>query len=138
VMHDSIIDQLISHEGERLKPYRCTAGKLTIGVGRNIEDVGISQDESRYMLANDIRACEIDLQRIFPGFLGFTQGRQWALIDMRFNLGPYRFRKFKCMIAAINDGDWLGAGNEARNSRWASQVQKIRVETIVRQLKEGF
>jgi hypothetical protein len=28
--------QLIRHEGLRLKPYRCTAGKLTIGIGRNL------------------------------------------------------------------------------------------------------
>ncbi len=28
--------QLVRHEGLRLKPYRCTAGKLTIGIGRNL------------------------------------------------------------------------------------------------------
>ncbi|MFH1737735.1 MAG: hypothetical protein ABIH23_01920, partial [bacterium] len=54
---------LILHEGERLKPYRCPSekigfegrpGKLTIGVGRNIDDLGITRQESRYLLANDI------------------------------------------------------------------------------------
>ena len=30
-------EQLLRHEGLRLKPYRCTAGKLTIGIGRNLE-----------------------------------------------------------------------------------------------------
>ena len=29
-------------EGCVLNPYRCTAGKLTIGIGRNLDDVGIS------------------------------------------------------------------------------------------------
>ena len=32
-----IKEQLVRHEGLRLKPYRCTAGKLTIGIGRNLD-----------------------------------------------------------------------------------------------------
>ena len=34
------LQQLTLHEGSRSHPYRCTSGKLTIGVGRNIEDRG--------------------------------------------------------------------------------------------------
>ncbi len=34
--------QLVRHEGLKLKPYRCTAGKLTIGIGRNLDNCGIS------------------------------------------------------------------------------------------------
>lgn len=33
---DRIKEQLVRHEGLRLRPYRCTAGKLTIGIGRNL------------------------------------------------------------------------------------------------------
>ena len=50
--------QLIRHEGLRLKPYRCTAGKLTIGIGRNLDDCGISQKEAYAMLERDIADCE--------------------------------------------------------------------------------
>ncbi|MFA6660842.1 MAG: lysozyme, partial [Bacilli bacterium] len=39
---DRIKEQLVRHEGLRLKPYRCTADKLTIGIGRNLDDCGIS------------------------------------------------------------------------------------------------
>ena len=46
--------QLIIHEGLKLEPYQCTAGKLTIGVGRNLDDVGITKEEATYMLENDI------------------------------------------------------------------------------------
>ena len=38
--------QLIEHEGLEQKVYRCTAGKLTIGVGRNLEDKGITEEEA--------------------------------------------------------------------------------------------
>jgi len=41
-MRDKLVDQIIEHEGLKLKPYHCPAGKLTIGVGRNLEDKGIS------------------------------------------------------------------------------------------------
>ena len=40
-MEDTLLErikkQLVRHEGLRLKPYRCTAGKLTIGYGRNLD-----------------------------------------------------------------------------------------------------
>ena len=50
--------QLERHEGLRLKPYRDTVGKLTVGYGRNLEDVGISRDEADFMLDNDIDQVE--------------------------------------------------------------------------------
>ena len=59
-------DMLVRHEGLRLKPYRCPAGRLTIGVGRNLEDKGISSSEAFNMLANDIVECEDDLKKSSP------------------------------------------------------------------------
>lgn len=44
-------EELIRDEGLRLKPYRDTVGKLTIGVGRNLDDVGITKDEAMHLLA---------------------------------------------------------------------------------------
>ncbi len=34
-----LIDELVLDEGLRLTAYRCTAGKATIGIGRNFEGV---------------------------------------------------------------------------------------------------
>jgi lysozyme len=59
---DRIKEQLVRHEGLRLKSYRCTAGNLTIGIGRNLDDCGISQSEGYIMLINDIMNCEKQLQ----------------------------------------------------------------------------
>jgi len=42
------------HEGLRLKPYKDSVGKLTIGIGRNLDDVGISKSEALLLLQNDI------------------------------------------------------------------------------------
>jgi len=37
-------------EGLKLKPYKCPAGKLTIGIGRNLEDRGITEQEAQMLL----------------------------------------------------------------------------------------
>ena len=51
---DTLKDQLILHEGLELKTYQCSAGYITLGVGRNVEELGITEDEARYLLDNDI------------------------------------------------------------------------------------
>lgn len=117
-----MMKDLIRDEGLELKPYRCPTGKLTIGVGRNLEDKGISQDEAIYLLRNDITECVEDLRTIFHNFEEFSASRKRALINMRFNLGPSGFRSFKKMIAAIKANDWQTACKEAKNSKWYKQV----------------
>ncbi|MFW6177364.1 MAG: glycoside hydrolase family protein [Desulfohalobiaceae bacterium] len=133
----SIQEQLVKHEGERLHPYRCTADKLTIGVGRNLEDKGISQEESRFLLENDIKECVEDLAGIFPDFNQYAQARQHALIDLRFNLGPKGFRSFKQLIAAAQEGSWEQAAAELQDSSWWGQVQSSRSRKLYWQLRTG-
>jgi len=129
-------EQLMRHEGLRLKPYRCTAGKLTIGVGRNIEDVGISRAEAMAMLRNDILTARLGLEKAVPGFLGLSSRRQMALIDMCFNLGLPRFLAFKRMLAAIAAGDFAQAAEEMLDSAWANQVGQ-RAVTLATMMRDG-
>ena len=126
-----IKELIISHEGLKFKPYRCTAGKLTIGVGRNIEDVGISKDEAMFMLNDDIETCIKDMVKLFPGWHQLSKNQQAVLINMRFNLGPNRFRKFKRMITAINDQNYNQAAREMIDSLWyRKQVGNRAVELV--------
>lgn len=113
--------QLIRHEGLRLKPYRDTVGKLTIGVGRNLDDAGISQEEAAHLLDNDLDACIRDLSS-FAWFVAMNEVRQRAVVDMRFNLGPNRFREFTATIAALERADYETAAQRMLASKWASQV----------------
>ena len=79
--------QLVRHEGLRLKPYRCTAGKLTIGYGRNLDDRGISRKEAYAMLDRDIRDCEQWLIDKIPDiYNNLDEVRQSVLLNMCFNL----------------------------------------------------
>jgi len=113
--------QLVDHEGLRLKPYMDTVGKLTIGVGRNLTDVGISPNEAMVLLSNDLDHAIADL-RTFPWFDGLSRVRQRALIDMRLNLGPRGFRTFTNTIAHIAAGRYTSAAAGMRASKWARQT----------------
>jgi len=97
--------QLVRHEGLRLKPYRCTAGKLTIGIGRNLNDCGISQSEAYIMLINDIMNCEKQLQAKIPDiYNGLDEVRKSVLLNMCFNLGINGLLGFKNTLAETGNG----------------------------------
>ncbi|SMH59498.1 glycoside hydrolase family protein [Azospirillum agricola] len=113
---------LIRDEDLRLKPYRCTAGKLTIGVGRNLEDVGIVREEAMLLLDNDIARITADLDRALPWWRTLSEPRRRALANMGFNLGIDRLRGFRKMLAALEAGDCARAALEAEDSLWARQV----------------
>ena len=120
---ERIKEQLVRHEGLRLKPYRCTAGRLTIGIGRNLDDCGISQSEAYVMLINDIMNCEKQLQSKIPDiYNGLDEVRKSVLLNMCFNLGINGLLGFKNTLAFVKAGDWERAANNMLVSKWAKQV----------------
>ena len=102
---ESLEDQLIRHEGMKLKPYRCTSQKLTIGVGRNIDDNGITEDEARYLLKNDIARSRKELET-FYWWEDLDEVRKDCLINMVFCLGFPTFKKFKGLISDLEDKNY--------------------------------
>ena len=127
--------QLIQHEGIRLHMYQDTTGKITIGVGRNLSDNGISRAEALLMLDSDIDAAVTDLTT-FDWWVDLDEVRQRALVDMRFNLGPTRFRGFHHMLAALDANDYNEAARQMRQSKWAQDVGQ-RAETLAMMMEVG-
>lgn len=123
----TLSDMITRHEGKRLKPYTDTVGKLTIGVGRNLTDVGISDDEARLLLSNDILRATQSLS-VYPWFDRLNGARRAAVTDLMFCVGPGRFAGFKKMIAALELGHWDEAAKELLDSLFAKQVGKRAVE----------
>lgn len=121
-MRAKLIKQLKEHEGVRLMPYRCPAGKLTIGVGRNIEDRGITEEEVEILLNNDIDICIEELEKNLPWFYQLHETAQMVLIDMCFNMGMPRLLQFKKTLNYLADKDYKSASVEMLDSRWAKQV----------------
>ena len=122
-------ERIKKHEGLRLKPYTCPAGYLTIGYGRNIEENGISEIEAAYLLDNDINNCRAECNKNFSWFDKLDTIRQDVIVEMDFNLGIKRLKKFKKMLAACSRKDYETAAREMLNSLWARQVGK-RAETL--------
>ena len=117
-----LFKQLRLHEGVEKFPYRCTAGYLTIGVGRNIEERGLLDDEIDFILDNDIEVVMSEVSVTFDWFFDLSEVRQRVVADMVFNMGLPRFKQFKKMIAALEEGDWSEAANQMMDSKWAQQV----------------
>ena len=97
-------------------------GNLTIGIGRNLDDKGISEVEARFMLDNDLLDAADDLDRNVPWWADMPDQARRALLNMAFNLGWPKLSKFKKMLAALKDGDFDKAAEEALDSIWAGQV----------------
>ena len=117
----ALVDLLIRHEGVKLKVYTDSLGVPTIGVGRNLASVGISEKEAMQLLENDIDAAIHDLTS-FGWFADLDPVRQRAVVDFRFNVGGGTFRMFPNFIHAMAVGNYLGAAEELRTSKWATQV----------------
>lgn len=109
-------------EGLRLRPYTDTAGRLTIGYGRNLTDVGISQLEASDLLENDLTRAVNDVQQALPFFVMLDGVRQIVLVDMCFNMGIARLKTFVKMLAFVKAGNFFEAAQEMLNSQWADQV----------------
>ena len=120
----TITELLIKHEGMRLKPYKDSVGKVTIGIGRNLDDNGISKEEALYLLRNDIDAAVADCNRLLDFFKDLSPIRQMVMIDMIFNIGPAGLMRFVNTLAAIRSKDWKGAADGMLRSKWAQQVGK--------------
>ena len=121
-MAESLREMLIRHEGLRLKPYQDTVGKLTIGVGRNLDDVGITHQEAMALLDNDIQTARSELLNCYPWVKHLDQTRQDVLVNMVFNLGLPRFSGFRKMLVALQENNYDRAAQEMLESRWARQV----------------
>jgi lysozyme len=137
-------DQLIRHEGLRLDLYEDTVGIATIGVGRNLEDVGLrSEAEARFLLRSDIVAIRAELQAALPWMIAdLDEVRQRVLMDMAFNLGVSGLMKFTKTLRLVADGHYLAAseemlrGSDGGPSKWATQVGQ-RATTLSTMMAEG-
>jgi lysozyme len=121
-MISEILKDLAKFEGLKLTPYKCTAGKLTIGYGRNLEDNGITPKEAEIMLFNDIDNIINKLNKEENWWLSQPYSVRRVIIQMCYQLGLGGFRSFKKFILCLQNNDLQNAVNEMYNSKWAIQT----------------
>jgi lysozyme len=122
VNYEALKDELVRDEGLRLKPYRDTVGKTTIGVGRNLDDRGLSTDEVHYLLDNDIREVEEELSARLSFWRNLSEVRQRVLMNMAFNLGIDGLLTFRNTLKAVEEGRYSDAAKGMMQSKWAKQT----------------
>ena len=123
-------------EGIELYPYKDTVGKITIGIGRNLTDRGITSGEAMFMLNNDIAIAVSMLDVNVPWWKDMPEECQRALANMCFNMGWPTLSKFVNMLASLEEGQYREAATHALNSRWAMQVG-ARATRIAELYKKG-
>jgi lysozyme len=144
---EKLIRELVRDEALRLKPYHCPAGKLTIGIGRNLDDVGLSAEEARALgvdLAGDWKGelgrrgiteeqafllCRSDVAKVqaqldvkLPWWKDLEDARQRVLANMAFNMGIAGLLGFKNTLELVRCGQYVDAANHMLDSKWARQV----------------
>lgn len=127
--------QLIRDEGLRLRPYSDTHGKLTIGVGRNLTDRGITMAEAEVLLDNDLREA-LTLSERLPWVLDLDDARRGVLYNMAFNLGVSGLLGFTRTLEFIKTGRYAEGAAEMLKSEWAAQVGD-RAERLSLQMESG-
>lgn len=132
----NIREQLIRDEGRHLKVYRCPAGKLTIGVGRNLEDRGITHVEALYLLDNDIADFRKGIVTALPWSATLDDARFGVLLNMAFNLGLDGLLEFKNMLLSIRLEQWDKAAQHLLDSKYAEQVGD-RARRLATQIRTG-
>jgi len=134
---DELLNFIKQNEGFRSKPYRCPAGKWTIGYGYNAEAHGIpawcvdailsgrgvSEQEAERLLIDEVAESISACKRIVPGFNRLTHARQMAMVDMCFNLGAAGLAKFKVMLGCIGRGDYEAAALSPTNPTGRAQTE---------------
>ena len=145
------IQRLVMHEGCELMPYTCPAGYLTIGVGRNLETNPLTEEEKRacgdyrhgitknaafLLLRNDITRVERECKDKIPFYTSLSDERQYALLDMAFNLGVAGLLKFKKMLGAMASGFYEEAAKECLDSKYARDTGK-RAKRIAETIRTG-
>lgn len=129
-------EQLSLHEDVRPFPYVDTVGKVSIGIGRNLTDRGLSTDEIEYLYRNDIEIAVNDLDKHLPWWRSMSENRQRVILDMCFNMGIVRLLGFHTTLRLMSEGKYKEAAKQMLNSKWRKQV-KGRALRLSRMMEEG-
>lgn len=103
-------------------PYTDSVGVLTIGYGRAIGRIGITEDEAELLLEHDVDRVIRDLDFACSWWRKLDEARQGALAELCFQLGLDGLLGFRRMLDALRTSDYAAAGAELLASKYAVQV----------------
>lgn len=131
-----LVDIIKREEGLRLRPYVDTVGKVTIGYGRNLSDVGITVAEAEAFLARDLDTAERAVRQALPWTAQLDEVRYAVLVDMSFNMGIATLLQFKQTLRWVQAGAYDLAAGAMLASKWAGQVGP-RADRLAEMMRTG-
>jgi lysozyme len=145
-MSDQFTKQIKYEEGLRLKAYRCSEGKLTIGYGWNIDANPtfegkpipriITKEFAEKLLIYSISIAEQGLLKNLPWTINLDPARRDALLNMSFQIGIDGLLKFKTSLPLIKEGKYQNAAVNLLKSLWAKQTPE-RAKRVTNQIASG-
>ena len=130
-------------EGIKNKPYKCSAGHWTYGIGHKMTESEI-KIYSNSIVPKDVidKVFESDKQKAINAAKGYAwfprlnDARQAVIVSMIFQLGTFGFAKFQNTIKLISKGNYEGAAAQMLRSLWAKQTPN-RAKRHSEQFKTG-
>ena len=129
---DRLREELKIDEGCKYEVYLDHLGLPTFGIGHLITEkdpehqmgIGTPIDEIRVNEAfeQDVYVTIGECKKLFDDWDKLPEEVRLIIANMMFNMGRPRLSKFKKMIQACHDGNWLEAGYQMKDSRWYKQV----------------
>lgn len=126
-----LIDRIAKHEGLMCKAYKDSLGFWTIGYGhllwpqdKNWSRYSITPEKAKEWLNEDVRDAYVGATNTPEWQWLDTHDRQGVWVEMVFNLGWDKLKKFTQTREAIRDQDWDRAAEEMLDSTWAKQVKR--------------
>ena len=158
-MNERLKDILGRHEGKRRFPYddadgrqigpgkRTIKGKLTIGKGRNLEAVGLSDDEIDHLFENDIKQAIASAKRLTRNFDSLSENRQIVVVSLTYMMGETGFLAWTDTRKLIEAGRFEEAAQHIEKSKMYAQLggdppgtddgKLERPEELARMMREG-
>lgn len=144
---DVLRKEIEADEGCKYESYRCSEGYPTAGIGHLLtewdeeysEPIGtpISEEKVQEWFEKDVQVAINDCQDIFNNFGSLPEDIQHVLINMAFQLGGPRLRKFKKLIASVEMEDYREMSLEMEDSRWFKQTTNRAQRLIDRVVRYG-
>lgn len=133
-----VTEQLRRHEGVRATPYLDLAGKITVGIGRNLTDKPLTTDQIMYLFQQDLADATEDAETAVskPVFDALSDNRRAVLVNLAFNLGVARLQKFKKMLLAVRAARWNEAAVELMDSE-AGRTLTSRYQELADLMRQG-
>ena len=141
---DKLKEEIKTDEGVIYEVYLDHLGYKTCGVGHlcratdpeNKLEVGdpISVERVDVLFAEDLETTIDECKLLYNNFDDLPEEVQRIIANMLFNMGRPRLSRFHKMKKAVDNGDWIEASVQMKDSLWARQVPN-RADRLVKRME---